>query len=104
MPRDTEGKYQHGKRLIEEVPQHVTIPESAFIKEQALDEKTTSEDELWERATSENNETRFYGWIAAESSVVKKLRQYLLQERHLDRSLINFMAYWSKSSSKDDHA
>ncbi|CDH03620.1 siderophore-interacting protein [Xenorhabdus bovienii] len=104
LPRDTEGKYQYGKRLIEEVPQHVTIPESAFIKEQALDEKTTSEGELWERATSENNETRFYGWIAAESSVVKKLRQYLLQERHLDRSLINFMAYWSKSSSKDDHA
>ncbi|WP_419836560.1 SIP domain-containing protein [Xenorhabdus bovienii] len=42
--------------------------------------------------------------MAAESSVVKKRRQYLLQERHLDRSLINFMAYWSKSLSKDDHA
>ncbi|WP_275370695.1 hypothetical protein [Xenorhabdus bovienii] len=36
LPRDTEGKYQYGKRLIEEVPQHVTIPESAFIKEQSL--------------------------------------------------------------------
>nr|WP_275370694.1 hypothetical protein [Xenorhabdus bovienii] len=36
--------------------------------------------------------------------MVKQRRQYLLQERHLDRSLINFMAYWSKSLSKDDHA
>ncbi|WP_275351822.1 hypothetical protein [Xenorhabdus bovienii] len=25
--------------------------------------------------------------------MVKQRRQYLLQERHLDRSLINFMAY-----------
>ncbi|MEQ2026895.1 siderophore-interacting protein [Xenorhabdus szentirmaii] len=100
LPRDGQEKYEHGERLVEAVRQHVVIPESANIQMQSTIEEASSEDKLWERAENENNPNSFYAWVAAESSTVKKLRHYLILERHLDRSTINFMAYWSKSSPR----
>ncbi|MBI6548378.1 SIP domain-containing protein [Xenorhabdus sp. VLS] len=81
----------------------MTFPESAFIEEQSLAETTSPDGTLWERAENENKASHFYAWVAAESSAVKNLRRYLLQERHLDRMLINFMAYWAKAP-RDNHA
>ncbi|MEJ1269139.1 SIP domain-containing protein [Pantoea ananatis] len=47
-----------------------------------------------DRAQGRN--TEFYGWVAAESTVVKLLRRHLIGERGVDRGAINFMAYWAK--------
>ncbi|WP_408639732.1 SIP domain-containing protein [Dryocola boscaweniae] len=44
----------------------------------------------------QGDEREFYGWIAAESSVVKTLRCHLIGERGVNHDAINFMAYWSK--------
>jgi NADPH-dependent ferric siderophore reductase len=54
-------------------------------------ESSLSDEVLWERAAGSN---AFYAWVAAESSAVKTLRRYLIGERDLDRSTVNFMAYW----------
>lgn len=98
LPR--EEKYHYGERLLESVRQHAVIPESACMQVQPVIETDSPEEQLWERAEKENNTHHFYAWIAAESSSVKKLRHYFILERHLDRHTVNFMAYWSKSSSR----
>ncbi|OTA18761.1 vibriobactin utilization protein ViuB [Xenorhabdus beddingii] len=103
LPRKVKSGYAYGERLLEAVREHVILPESAFIATQSLTETTSPDGTLWERAESENKTSYFYAWVAAESSAVKNLRRYLLQECHLDRTLINFMAYWAKSP-KDNHA
>ncbi|PHM37968.1 vibriobactin utilization protein ViuB [Xenorhabdus mauleonii] len=98
LPRDVKEGYGYGERLLEAVREHVVLPESAFIEEQSLSESVSPDGILWERAENEGKASHFYGWVAAESTAVKNLRRYLLQERHLDKKLINFMAYWAKSS------
>ncbi|KMJ46266.1 iron utilization protein [Xenorhabdus khoisanae] len=103
LPRKAKQGYTYGECLLEAVREHVTLPESVFIEEQSLTEVTSNDGTLWERAEGENKASLFYAWVAAESSAVKNLRRYLLQERHLDRTLINFMAYWAKSP-RDNHA
>ncbi|OTA18086.1 vibriobactin utilization protein ViuB [Xenorhabdus vietnamensis] len=103
LPRDVKERYVYGERLLEAVREHVILPASAFIEEQFLAETTSPDGTLWERAENGNQANHFYAWVAAESSAVKNLRRYLLQERHLDRTLINFMAYWAKSP-RDSHS
>ncbi|MDX7988342.1 siderophore-interacting protein [Xenorhabdus sp. 12] len=98
LPRDVKAEYGYGERLLEAVREHVVLPESAYIEEQSLAESVSSDGIFWERADNEGKANHFYGWVAAESTAVKNLRRYLLQERHLDKKLINFMAYWAKSS------
>lgn len=92
LPRNS-GQQPQGSLLVEAVRQQVDIPASAQAKAQSLTEKSLSEEMLWERAEGANT---FYAWIAAESSVVKTLRRYLIGECELDRTTVNFMAYWCK--------
>ncbi len=91
LPRDVGHQQLHGTLLVEAVRQRVNIPASARAEEQSLAEKSLGGDLLWERAEGAKT---FYAWVAAESSVVKTLRRYLIGERDLDRSTVNFMAYW----------
>ncbi|MCG8709099.1 siderophore-interacting protein [Brenneria sp. 4F2] len=81
----------HGERLMQAITRHIKLPEKHY--HQALREEAEGE-LLWDRATTGNLE--FYGWVAAESTVVKRLRRYLIGERGVHREAINFMAYWSK--------
>ncbi|WP_227317704.1 siderophore-interacting protein [Cedecea davisae] len=81
----------HGECLIEAVKTHARVPESSHhedVQEEAEDEL------LWDKATTGSNE--FYGWVAAESTVVKLLRRHLIGERGVEHEAINFMAYWAK--------
>ncbi|AOM40884.1 siderophore-interacting protein [Xenorhabdus hominickii] len=104
LPRDEGDKHAYGERLVEAVRQYATIPDSATTQMQSLVEEVSPEERLWERANNENSAQSFYAWVAAESSTVKKLRHYLTLERYLDRTTVNFMAYWSKSSSRGNQA
>lgn len=91
LPRDVGHQQMHGTLLVESVRQRVNIPESARAQAQSLVENSLGGDLLWERAEGAKS---FYAWVAAESSAVKALRRYLIGERDLDRSTVNFMAYW----------
>ncbi|WP_145557240.1 siderophore-interacting protein [Yersinia aldovae] len=91
LPRDTEHQPAHGHLLVDAVRQWVQIPVAARVAAQSLAENSLGGDVLWERAEGAST---FYAWVAAESSTVKALRRYLIGESNLDRSCVNFMAYW----------
>ncbi len=98
LPRDAEQQAQpvHGRLLVDAVRQWVQIPAGAQVAAQSLAENSLGGDVLWERADGAN---AFYAWVAAESSTVKALRRYLIGECCLDRSSVNFMAYWCYAPS-----
>ncbi len=89
LPRQPVG-LAHGEYLIEAVKQHALLP-AACHHETVL---TQTEDEhLWHKAVSDNN--AFYGWVAAESTVVKQLRRYLTAKRGVSPDVLSVMAYWA---------
>ncbi|ASG17231.1 siderophore-interacting protein [Salmonella enterica] len=90
LPRNSSA-VKHGECLIQAVKTHARIPESRHhdtVREEA------EGDIIWDKAITSN--TEFYGWVAAESTVVKRLRRYLIGECGVEHKAINFMAYWSK--------
>ncbi|NDJ57539.1 siderophore-interacting protein [Enterobacteriaceae bacterium 4M9] len=90
LPRQPFG-LAHGEYLIEAVKQHAVLPQNCHHKTVL----TQIEGEhLWHKAVSDNSE--FYGWVAAESTVVKQLRRYLTAQCGVDPDVFNFMAYWAK--------
>lgn len=90
LPRKPAGA-THGECLIQAVKARVRVPESR--RHDAVREEAEGE-LLWDKATAGSRE--FYGWVAAESTVVKLLRRHLIGERGVERAAINFMAYWAK--------
>lgn len=87
---------RHGECLLKAVSQYAQLPETTGIAETVNEE---AEGELlWDKATTASN--AFYGWVAAESSVVKMLRRYLIGECSVSHDAINFMAYWSKGRER----
>lgn len=92
-----EGHAAHGERLLAALHEHLSIPAFACVTEQSLEERSLIEDSLWERAEGKH---AFNVWVAAESGVVKKLRRCLLDDYHLDREGVNFMAYWTQGRGR----
>ncbi|MBT0721767.1 siderophore-interacting protein [Rosenbergiella collisarenosi] len=88
---ELEGDAQQA--LLHAVQSRLTLPDYACSADQSLEEHSLSDDILWERAAPCE---RFRTWVAAESSVVRTLRRYLIQERMLTRETATFMAYWSQ--------
>lgn len=83
----------HGVSLLKAVKQQAFIPDYAVDGSHHTADDVEGED-LWQSAASNNH--RFYGWVAAESSTVKHVRQYLLGERNMSQEVVSFMAYWSR--------
>lgn len=50
---------------------------------------------LWETQAAPAD-GRFYAWVAGEAGAVKAIRQILLKERGLPRSMTNLMGYWRR--------
>ncbi|OAT33639.1 iron-chelator utilization protein [Buttiauxella brennerae ATCC 51605] len=95
LPRQ-QSNATHGECLLNAVREYVRVPATAGVVEEVNEE---AEGELlWDKATTASNS--FYGWVAAESSVVKMLRRYLIGERGVNHDAINFMAYWSKGRER----
>lgn len=90
LPRNSMAA-SHGECLLQAVKMQAKVPESRH--DDTVQEETEGE-LLWDKATTDN--TAFYGWVAAESTVVKLLRRHLIGERGVEHIAINFMAYWSK--------
>ncbi|MGK7245525.1 siderophore-interacting protein [Buttiauxella agrestis] len=82
----------HGECLLKSVRENAQVPATAGVTE-ALNEEAEGE-LLWDKATTVSND--FYGWVAAESTVVKLLRRHLIGECGVNHDAINFMAYWSQ--------
>lgn len=98
LPRKAFGA-TYGERLLHSVREHVRLPET---RSQAANEEVNDVAEgelLWETATPSHSP--FFGWVAAESSVVKSLRRYLSGERQVGRDSITFMAYWSRERQRE---
>jgi NADPH-dependent ferric siderophore reductase len=90
LPRETTGAV-HGECLIEAVKERARVPENS--PRDALPDIEEGE-MMWEKATTTSQ--AFFGWVAAESTVVKHLRRYLTGERGVDPTTVSFMAYWAK--------
>lgn len=96
LARDESGTCR-GEALLSAVRKHVHLPESALSREDVREE---AEGELlWDRA--DQDDVRFHGWVAAESSAVKHLRRHLIGERGLSQDCISFMAYWSRGPRRN---
>lgn len=96
LPREATGSHIWGERLLAAVKERFKIPSGARLPQTALVEEIPEGELLWELASGDQP---FYAWVAAESTAVKHLRRYLLDECGLDRSTITFMAYWSSRPS-----
>ncbi|MTD28121.1 siderophore-interacting protein [Erwinia sorbitola] len=92
LPREESGA-SHGEALLSAVKQHVILPDAAPEQQELKD--VAEEELLWDRADSVDS--RFHGWVAAESSAVKQLRRYLVGDCGLSKESISFMAYWSRA-------
>ncbi len=87
------GHHTYGDVLLAAVRKYISIPAAVRVGAQSLEDKSLSNDFLWESAP---RTSAFSAWIAAESTVVKKLRHLLIGEHQLDRETVNFMAYWTR--------
>jgi NADPH-dependent ferric siderophore reductase len=54
---------------------------------------------LWD-SPGEASGTHFYAWLAAEASVIKLLRRFLVSETGVDRKQVAFMGYWRDGKSE----
>lgn len=98
LPREGSGA-NHGERLLDAVRDELLLPQ-AQNEPPVVELSDVPEDELlWERAESQHGQ--FFGWVAAESSVVKALRRYLVGERGVARESMAFMAYWCQGPRRE---
>lgn len=98
LPRKAQ-QATYGERLLASVREQVILPEiTAQAKNDQLPEIAEGE-LMWEKANLAHSQ--FFGWVAAESSVVKALRRYLSGERQVGRDTITFMAYWSQGRQRE---
>ncbi|MCW2476249.1 siderophore-interacting protein [Candidatus Symbiopectobacterium sp. NZEC151] len=98
LPRKPQGAC-YGERLLHSVRAHVRLPERRPEAETTELHEVAEGELLWESASQTHGQ--FFGWVAAESSVVKNLRRYLSGERQVPRDIITFMAYWSRERQRD---
>jgi NADPH-dependent ferric siderophore reductase len=54
---------------------------------------------LWD-SPGEASGGHFYAWLAAEASVIKVLRRFLVSEIGVDRKQVAFMGYWRNGKSE----
>ncbi|GAA1219623.1 siderophore-interacting protein [Rhodoglobus aureus] len=54
---------------------------------------------LWD-SPGEASGRHFYAWLAAEASVIKLLRRFLVSDTGVDRKLVAFMGYWRDGKSE----
>lgn len=99
LPREPRGT-PYGEALLESVRAHVRLPEIRPEAEITELHEVAEGELLWESAC-QTTHSRFFGWVAAESSLVKNLRRYLSGERQVPRDTITFMAYWSRERQRD---
>lgn len=90
LPRAPVGA-AHGERLITAVKQYAVLP---LHSHHEIYPPEQEDEHLWHKAVSDNE--AFYGWVAAQSTVVKQLRRYLTAERGVNPDALSVMAYWAK--------
>lgn len=94
LSRQHHPAVRHGVQLLAAMKELLTIPADAprnlDLNAQAF--LRPELEEMWESAPP--SQSAFYGWIACESSAVKEIRRYLINECGLQRETLSLMAYW----------
>lgn len=67
--------------------------------EQPLGDIDVDTELLWD-SPGEASGRHFYAWLAAEASVIKLLRRFLVSETGVDRKQVAFMGYWRLGKSE----
>ncbi|MFP1769904.1 siderophore-interacting protein [Lonsdalea quercina] len=98
LPREECGA-KHGVRLLDAVRDALILPQVPIMPSVVSLTEVPDDELLWERAESQHGQ--FFGWVAAESSVVKALRRYLVGERGIARESMAFMAYWCQGPRRE---
>lgn len=91
------GEYAFGAQLIAAAAQ-VNLPQNALVANNLPQQKNLDEEILWDSEPPEAD-SRFYAWIAGETSVIRNVRLTLTTERGLDKKRLNFMGYWRADHS-----
>jgi len=74
------------------------LPALATVPQQLRDVNVDVE-LLWD-SPGEAAGGHFYAWLAAEASVIKLLRRFLVSETGVDRKQVAFMGYWRTGKSE----
>jgi NADPH-dependent ferric siderophore reductase len=74
------------------------LPALATVPQQLRDVNVDVE-LLWD-SPGEASGGHFYAWLAAEASVIKLLRRFLVSETGVDRKQVAFMGYWRTGKSE----
>ncbi|MGP4016267.1 siderophore-interacting protein [Saccharopolyspora sp. 5N708] len=54
---------------------------------------------LWDVPEDDASPGRFYGWLAGEATVIKRLRQLLVRDYGIPKQAVAFMGYWRDGRS-----
>jgi NADPH-dependent ferric siderophore reductase len=76
----------------------LVLPALAFVP-QPLGDINVDLELLWD-SPGEASGRHFYAWLAAEASVIKLLRRFLVSETGVDRKQVAFMGYWRNGKSE----
>ncbi len=59
-----------------------------------LDDINVDTSLLWEVPDTSASPGRFYGWLAGEAAVIKRLRRMLVNDYGIPKQAVAFMGYW----------
>lgn len=87
--------------LMIKAAENAELPQGAFSTEAPPELPDIDVDKVlpWDRADTQNGS--FYGWVAGESDAVRHIRNLLVKERGVDRTLVNLMGYWRHGRIRD---
>ncbi|MBL1420689.1 MAG: siderophore-interacting protein [Alphaproteobacteria bacterium] len=93
LPRNV-GAWAVGAQLIA-AAHLVAIPEIVENAEKQVNDEIPEDEIVWQRADAADD-SKFYAWIAGETSAMRTIRLTLTKQRGLNKQLLNFMGYWRK--------
>ncbi|WP_117191544.1 siderophore-interacting protein [Rhizobium terrae] len=87
--------------LMIDAAARANLPQGAFSTEAPPDLPEIDVDTVlpWDRADTKSDS--FYGWVAGESDAVRRIRNLLVKERGVERTLVNLMGYWRHGRVRD---
>lgn len=93
------GTLPHGALLEESVTGALGELGPNRAEPSGPDEADVDAATLWEVPEAGSTDGEFYGWLAGEAAVIKRLRRLLVREHSVPRASVAFMGYW-----REDHS
>ena len=99
LPRDHGGLAIQPGDLLLAAMRTARLPEGAVGTAQVLEDIDIDRVVPWDQAQGMHGD--FYAWVAGESAGVMAMRNFLVNERGIDRRALNLMGYWRLGKTSD---